>query len=943
MVTNLRKCLTLLAILCGLSASAQYDLFWGVGPNQYYINYNDGFVGKLQDQKLTLISSDDFFNTEVVDLANSTDGMTLKINEMSGQIEKIRTAMGQIAEGRDMVFNGFVESITEINGNFENLLKQYDKFATILEDRYNELQKSPRRIREAAYSFKISEIMNSHTLAKASIDISSAYMGELAKAMEDLNATSTKTGKELTELLKEYDRQVDVRIDMYNYYVNYWNQNGPYMSVNMILEFGQKLQKEVEYINKLIAEEPKNPTEAMDYIINAANNLFDSSVASYNDAQNYLNELYKTIPPLAKFSEVLYAGVEGNPFGLYYYIKDNDGVLTIPSTQTYYDASDYPVTGIEGKIFTKFYEAANPQCRKVVIPATITSLSKGAFAVDGLETVEVLADKVPAMSDDCFTSSVYSKATLIVPDGMTKAYAAAPGWKNFANIKVADTPTPEPEPNPGSSAIVSQGETFKGFSDKHYLINYEKGLIGEYNDKNMTLKSLSVFHDEFLKPLASTSDKMSDDLKLCLDNIDYLKSQQANLYTQSDKMLEGYKQEMTAINNKFEELLNNYNDFADALEKAYNQAGKSPRRKSRAAATFGFGIDNIMADYWVASAMVDFTTDYVLKTFKSTEDAANTCKDCGLNAVDIIDLYYSNLNILIDNYNKLVNFFNANIDTLTADELLDMGKTVQEQVETVTQIVKDEPLNPIEQGYYAIQVSEELLQKSFDGYNNAVADYNLLFDKLAPFMLNFPSTIYSGTKENPSGIYYYIKNNDGVLNIPSAQIFENNEYVIDGVDGNIFTHFYDNTAPVCRKVVIPATITNLSNGAFAVEGLETVEVLADKVPAMTDDCFTSSVYSKATLIVPDGMAKVYAAAPGWRNFANIKSAAESGIESVTADGVSIRVENGVIYVDGAEHTCVSVYNVNGATVYSGNEREITLPARGIYIVRAGNKIIKVAY
>lgn len=42
--------MSLMAILCGLGASAQqYDLFWGLSPTQYYINYSDGFVGKLND------------------------------------------------------------------------------------------------------------------------------------------------------------------------------------------------------------------------------------------------------------------------------------------------------------------------------------------------------------------------------------------------------------------------------------------------------------------------------------------------------------------------------------------------------------------------------------------------------------------------------------------------------------------------------------------------------------------------------------------------------------------------------------------------------------------------------------------------------------------------------------------------------------------------------
>lgn len=486
-----------MVILCGLGTSAQqYDLFWGLSPTQYYINYSDGFVGKLNDQKLTLISSDAFFNTEVVALADYTKDLGAKVDAIVPQMEKLREEMVKLYDRRDLLVDGLIKDMDIINTNFENLLTQYAKFATALEDRYNQLQRSPRRIREAAYNFNISDIMNNYILAKGCFDIYLAYLQELKKAGEDYEASFLKTGNGLVKLVDEYARQVDVRIDMYNYYANYWNKNGNYMSANMILEFGQKLQAEVDYITKLILEEPKNPTEELDYVLNAATTLYNSSVTSFNDVQNYLNELYKTVPPLAKFSEVLYVGVEGNPFGLYYYIKDNEGVLTIPSSQTYYDAFDYPVTGIEGNIFTRFYEAANPQCRKVVIPATVTGLSNGAFAVEGLETVEVRAGKVPAMTDDCFTENVYSKATLVVPDGMAEAYAAAPGWKNFANIKSASQSAIESVTADGVSIRVENGIIYvdapEGTSVSVYNINGATVYSGTGREINLPARGIYI-------------------------------------------------------------------------------------------------------------------------------------------------------------------------------------------------------------------------------------------------------------------------------------------------------------------------------------------------------------------------------------------------------------------------------------------------------------------
>ena len=66
------------------------------------------------------------------------------------------------------------------------------------------------------------------------------------------------------------------------------------------------------------------------------------------------------------------------------------------------------------------------------------------------------------------------------------------------------------------------------------------------------------------------------------------------------------------------------------------------------------------------------------------------------------------------------------------------------------------------------------------------------------------------------------------------------------------------------------------------------------------------------------------------------------VEGIEADAVTVRGENGVIRIEGAEGAAVEVYNASGVCIYCGTATEITVPQRGIYVVKVAGRATKLS-
>lgn len=145
------------------------------------------------------------------------------------------------------------------------------------------------------------------------------------------------------------------------------------------------------------------------------------------------------------------------------------------------------------------------------------------------------------------------------------------------------------------------------------------------------------------------------------------------------------------------------------------------------------------------------------------------------------------------------------------------------------------------------------------------------------------------------------------------------------------------------NVIIGDSVTTIKDAVF--EGcirLKTIKCTSAQPSKVISTNFTSSQYENVVLYVPKGSLDAYKAASVWGKFKNIKEFDVTGVDAVSTDAI-VKVNGNSIALVGAENCCVAVYSINGALVekidaYAGEEIALD---RGVYIVRVGDKAVKV--
>ena len=149
----------------------------------------------------------------------------------------------------------------------------------------------------------------------------------------------------------------------------------------------------------------------------------------------------------------------------------------------------------------------------------------------------------------------------------------------------------------------------------------------------------------------------------------------------------------------------------------------------------------------------------------------------------------------------------------------------------------------------------------------------------------------------------------------------------------------------CRNltsVTIPKSVTTIGDYAFdKCSNLTSVYCkMPDPVPC--NPYFSYEVRAYAVLYVPIGCKPKYQTVKPWSGFAHIEETSYSGIGNMAADRtVRIIAGHGVLTVKGLGNgEVVTVYDMNGRTVYRGTAHSIPLQP-GSYVVRTGSKTVKV--
>lgn len=165
-----------------------------------------------------------------------------------------------------------------------------------------------------------------------------------------------------------------------------------------------------------------------------------------------------------------------------------------------------------------------------------------------------------------------------------------------------------------------------------------------------------------------------------------------------------------------------------------------------------------------------------------------------------------------------------------------------------------------------------------------------------------------------------------------------------------------------KELIIPNSVKTVGQGlCFACSGLETLVIgsglvvipeyafsgctglksvkCISRVPPKNAD-FPIEAYDNATLYVPEGRTALYRKSPeGWDRFLNIEEFTESGVLAIGTEGISCRLENGEVIVNGADNSTVEVYDLQGRLLYRGTANRIPVAPGGV-IVKCGKNIFK---
>lgn len=203
---------------------------------------------------------------------------------------------------------------------------------------------------------------------------------------------------------------------------------------------------------------------------------------------------------------------------------------------------------------------------------------------------------------------------------------------------------------------------------------------------------------------------------------------------------------------------------------------------------------------------------------------------------------------------------------------------------------------------------------------------------------------------------------EGSVSIPETVTFSSKNYAVAAIGDHAFRYcnrltsvsipnsvtsigleaFYGCSG--LTSVSIPNSVTFIGDGAFyGCFRLKTV-YMQREVPVECNPYFTDAVLAEATLYVPTGTLEAYRKVDPWKNFTNIMEMDFSGVEEVDAsesEAIRISVENGVLNVSGlGAQADIMVFDMQGRTVYSGQNRSIGGLTRGLYILKVGAKTLK---
>ena len=140
-----------------------------------------------------------------------------------------------------------------------------------------------------------------------------------------------------------------------------------------------------------------------------------------------------------------------------------------------------------------------------------------------------------------------------------------------------------------------------------------------------------------------------------------------------------------------------------------------------------------------------------------------------------------------------------------------------------------------------------------------------------------------------------------------------------------------------KSLVLSKDVERIEENTFNIPELSSIKVLGTVPPVAYENSFMN--YGTTALEVPEESREAYMHAFPWYWFTKF-----SGVDGVSGDGGSIRVSavgNEITVTGLADNAEIEVYTVGGQLVYKGRSTTISVPGKGIYLLKSGNRTIKV--
>lgn len=500
---------------------------------------------------------------------------------------------------------------------------------------------------------------------------------------------------------------------------------------------------------------------------------------------------------------------------------------------------------------------------------------------------------------------------------------------------------------------VAQTESFTGPSGNSYYVDYVSGLVMQLHENNATIISPAKVVETEFNQMAIEIDDMSQmcyELILDLQEIEQEIQYLTNIYEDANYNYElatsKFIYDASSALQSYSYLLNKIQNII--ASRGASKPAKATMQESQNANTFTFHITELIeSSMEPKEALADLMLN--ITALRSEIYPLHENLTYANDQVNQILDYCNSLNSLMinDHFTYIVEidvWILENAETADIEQLHQIEQEIEFRMQTLQSLLESIPDNPVDEMdlYFTLSNLDEYIQMNQQILMNTSDYIDYLSDRIDLLISDFCAVIFAGPGGDNAGLYHAILNNNGSLVLPEKVYSGENEYIVKGIDGNIFAGKPVDIAINNLKLIIPETVISISNEAFAIDGIEEVTAKCESVPFLDINCFTEATYANANLYVKTNLLEDYRTDNSWGNFIHIFPET-TGVNDLMHLNTEVRIDGNKLIVNAPAQGLISVYTPDGRTIFTGCSNSIELPTKGLYIVKVADKVIKIRY